>query len=111
MSQQAFVADLLEVEAMRSVEELLVVLLSAVSMPNRSRITLDLFGCPTFSLLLPLVVVVVVAEVVGRVALGADATKVFESWFSGRCCALLPRVSLVFELSTKLSFFKGGGMD
>ena len=41
MSQQAFGADLLEVEAMRSVEELLVVLLSAVSMPNRSRITLD----------------------------------------------------------------------
>ena len=69
--------------------------------PTQS-LTLDLFGCPTFSLLLPLVVVVVV----GRVALGADATKVFESWFSGRCCALLPRVSLVFEVNTKCSLFR-----
>ena len=54
--------------------------------PTQS-LTLDLFGCPTFSLLLPLVVAIVVAEVVGRVALGADATKVFESWFSGRAVA------------------------
>ena len=114
MSQRALGADLLEVGAMRSVEELLVVLLSAVSMPNRSRITLDLFGCPTFSLMPPelLLALVDVEAEVGKVALAAaTATKVFESWFSGRCCALLPRVSLVFELNSKWSFFMGEGID
>ena len=62
---------------MRS-EELLVGFPSVVSMPNRSCITLDLFGCPRFALPPPAV----------EVPLGT-ATEVFESC-CGRCCGVLP---------------------